>query len=54
MSVSRYVLVAFPCFLLLACWAGRRPRAVHLGIVTLSVSWLLVWVMIYVEGHWVG
>ena len=53
-SVSRYVLAAFPCFLVLAVWAGRRPRWVHLGLITLWASWLLVWTSQAVRGFWVG
>lgn len=53
-SVSRYVLVAFPCFLVLALWAGRRARWVHLGIILFWVSWLLVWTLQSVRGNWVG
>ncbi|HUS16748.1 MAG TPA: hypothetical protein VM536_17265, partial [Chloroflexia bacterium] len=52
-SVSRYVLVAFPCFLVLAIWAGRR-RIVHLGIVAFWGIWLLVWSSQVVRGYWVG
>ncbi len=53
-SVSRYVLSAFPCFLVLALWAGRRPRWVHLAIILFWVSWLLVWTLQSVRGNWVG
>jgi hypothetical protein len=54
MSVSRFVLVAFPCFLVLAIWAGRKPRIVHLVIIALWISWLLVWTSQAVRGFWVG
>jgi hypothetical protein len=54
MSVSRFVLVAFPCFLVLAIWAGRKPRIVHLIIIALWISWLLVWTSQSVRGFWVG
>jgi hypothetical protein len=54
MSISRYVLVAFPCFLVLARWAGGRPRWVHLAIITLWLSWLLIWTLQSVLGFWVG
>jgi len=53
-SVSRYVLAAFPCFLVLAIWAGRRPRVVHLGIIAFWGVWLLVWSSQVVRGYWVG
>ena len=51
---SRFVLVAFPCFLVLAIWAGRKPRIVHLIIIALWISWLLVWTSQAVRGFWVG
>ncbi|MDQ2809391.1 MAG: hypothetical protein M3Z04_21155 [Chloroflexota bacterium] len=54
MSASRFVLVAFPCFLVLAIWAGRRPRWVHLALIMFWVSWLLVWTLQSVRGNWVG
>src|SRR5439155_21376685 len=54
MSFSRYALAAFPCFISLAAWAGRRPRIVHLLIITLWVSLLLVWTSQFVRGYWVG
>lgn len=34
MSVSRYVLVVFPCTIVVAMWLGRRPR--------LAAAWLVV------------
>ncbi len=54
MSATRFVLVAFPCFLVLAQWAGRLPRLVHLLIITFWISLMLVWVMVFVHGHWVA
>jgi hypothetical protein len=54
MSATRYVLVAFPGFLVLARWAAARPRWVHLAIITLWISLMLVWVMVYIHGHWVA
>ena len=53
-SVSRYVLVAFPCFLVLARWAADRPRWVHLLIILIWVSWLLILTLQAVRGNWVG
>jgi hypothetical protein len=54
MSLSRYALAAFPCFIVLAIWSTNRPRIVHLVIVTLWVSLLLVWSSQFVRGYWVG
>ncbi len=53
-SVSRYALGAFPCFIVLAAWAGRRPRPVHLAIIGLWITWLLVWSSQAIRGYWVG
>ncbi len=54
MGITRYLLPVFPCFLALAVWALRRPRWVHLAIITLWVSWLLIWVRTFIHGHWVA
>jgi hypothetical protein len=54
MSISRYVLVAFPCFLALAVWADKKPRLVHLGVLIVWVGLLLMWSSQFVKGHWVG
>jgi hypothetical protein len=54
MSVSRYALAAFPCFMALAVWAEKRPRIVHLGMVALWLGLLLVWTSQFVRGYWVG
>ncbi len=54
MSFSRYALAAFPCFIVLALWTTKRPRMVHLLIVTLWISLLLVWSSQFVRGFWVG
>jgi hypothetical protein len=53
-GLSRYILPTFPCFLALAIWALGRPRAVHLGIIVLWVSFLLIWIMVFIHGHWVA
>ncbi len=54
MSISRFVLVAFPCYLVLALWALARPRWVHLVLVSLSLAWMAVWAMIFIQAHWVA
>ena len=54
MSLSRYALVAFPCFIVLAMWTQRRPRMVHLLVLALWASLLLVWSSQSVRGFWVG
>jgi hypothetical protein len=54
MSVSRYALVAFPCFIALAVWLERKPRALHVGLITFSICLLLVWSSQFVRGFWVG
>ncbi len=54
MSMSRYVLAAFPCFIVLSVWADKRPRPVRLLILVLWVSLLLVWSSQFVRGYWVG
>src|SRR5207244_11337400 len=53
MSLSRYALAAFPCFIVLALWTNNRPRMVHLLIITLWISLLLVWSSQFVRGFWV-
>jgi Mannosyltransferase (PIG-V) len=47
MSVSRYVLVVFPCFIVAGLWLARRPR--------LAVGWLVVSALIQVAlyQYWV-
>jgi hypothetical protein len=54
MSSSRFLLVAFPCFIVLALWTSRRPRIVHLLIISLWIGFLLVWTSHFIGGHWVG
>ena len=54
MSSTRYLLVAFPCFLVLAYGVGRLPRWVHLGIISCWISFMLIWVMVFIHGHWVA
>ena len=54
MSFSRYALTAFPCFMVLALWVSKRPRIVHLLVLTLWVSLMLVWASQFVRGYWVG
>ena len=53
MSFSRYVLVLFPCFLMLALWARRR-KLVHLTVIFLFLWWLLVWAAEFYTGYFVG
>ena len=54
MSLSRYALAAFPCFIVLALWTARRPRYFHLLVLVLWLSLLLIWSSQFVEGFWVG
>lgn len=52
MSFSRYVLLLFPCFIVLALW-GRR-RWVHLALIFLFLWWLVVWSVKFTTGYFVG
>jgi hypothetical protein len=49
MSVSRYVLVLFPAFIVLAMLLAPRPR---LGLALLSVSGLLQAVLFWLWVQW--
>ena len=42
MSVSRYVLVVFPCFMLVGLWLGGRPRLAAAWIVFSFASQLVL------------
>lgn len=52
MSISRYMLLLFPCFVVLALW-GRR-KWVHLAIIFLWLWWLGVWSARFYTGYFVG
>jgi len=52
MSFSRYALLLFPCFVVLACW-GRR-KWVHLTVIFLWLWWLAVWSAKFYTGYFVG
>lgn len=52
MAFSRYALLLFPCFVVLAIW-GRR-KAVHLAIIFLWLWWLAVWSAKFYTGYFVG
>ncbi len=54
MSMSRYVLAAFPCFIVLAIWSAKRPLIVRLLVAAISLSLLLFWSAQFVHGHWVA
>ena len=52
MSTARYLLVLFPCFVVLAL-AGRRPRF-HTAWLLLSVLFLGLMTALFLEGNFVG
>ncbi|MGI5835931.1 MAG: hypothetical protein ACOX87_05480 [Chloroflexota bacterium] len=52
MSFSRYMLLLFPCFIVLAL-LGRR-RWVHLAVIFLFLWWLVVWSFKFPTGYFVG
>ena len=52
MSFSRYMLLLFPCFVVLALWGQRRW--VHLTVVFLWLSGLAFWSAMYYTGSFVG
>lgn len=52
MSFSRYMLLLFPCFLVLALWGQRRW--VHLTVMFLWLSGLAFWSAMYYTGSFVG
>lgn len=52
MNFSRYVLLLFPCFVVLALWG--RHRAVHLGIILISLLLLLYWSAVFAYGVFVA
>lgn len=52
MSFSRFVLLLFPCFVVLAIW-GRR-KWVHLTVIFLWLWWLAVWSFKFYTGYFVG
>lgn len=52
MSTMRYLLVLFPCFVVLAL-AGRRPRF-HTGWLLLSILFLGLMAALFLEGNFVG
>jgi len=52
MSTARYLLVLFPCFVVLAL-AGRRPRF-HTGWLLISVLFLGLMTTLFLEGNFVG
>ncbi|MFL5731563.1 MAG: mannosyltransferase family protein [Chloroflexia bacterium] len=54
MSLSRYALAAFPCFIVLAVWVDKRPRIVHLALIAVWLGLMLVWSSQFVRGFWVG
>ncbi len=52
MSFSRFVLLLFPCFVVLGIW-GRR-RAVHLALLTVSALLLMYWSAVFAYGVFVA
>jgi hypothetical protein len=52
MSTARYLLVLFPCFVVLAL-AGRHPRF-HTGWLLISVLFLGLMTTLFLEGNFVG
>lgn len=52
MSMSRYVLVLFPCFVILALWG--RKKWVHLTILFVWLCGLGFWTGMYYAGSFVG
>lgn len=52
MSLSRYVLVLFPCFVVLAQWG--RHRRVHLSVIFLWLSGLGFWTAMFYAASFVG
>jgi len=52
-SMTRYVVVLFPCFVVLALLADHRPR-LHLGIMLISTAWLACYSILFSCWYWVG
>ena len=52
MSFSRYALLVFPCFVVLAIWGQRKW--VHLTVIFLWLWWLVVWSFEFYTGYFVG
>ena len=52
MSMSRYVLVLFPCFVILALWG--RKKWVHMTILFVRLCGLGFWTGMYYAGSFVG
>jgi hypothetical protein len=52
MSFSRFSLLLFPCFVVLAIW-GRR-KWVHIVVFALFLAWLLVWSAKFYTGYFVA
>ena len=53
LSVSRSTLMWFPLWLLLARWSASR-RWLHLGYLTVAPALMLVGVITFTSGRWVG
>jgi hypothetical protein len=51
-SMSRFVVVIFPCFAVVALLSERRPR-LHLAIVLISTTLLVCYSMIFSRWYWV-
>lgn len=52
-SMPRYVLVAFPLYVILASWTSKKP--VLRGILFLSLGLFLVFnTIMFIQGHWIA
>ena len=51
-SISRYVLVAFPAFIALAC--GLRSKAVYLGWLAFSLASQVILLFFFYRWIWVA
>ena len=50
-SMPRYVLILFPCFIVLA---GIKNKIVQVGIISLFVVLLIASVMLFTSGYWIA
>jgi hypothetical protein len=53
-SMSRYVLVAFPIWILLGVWLSKRSTFASSIYILISSVLLVISLMLFTQGHWIG